>query len=116
MSGFDRTGPMGQGPRTGGGFGYCGPGAATGSFGGFRFSGGFGRGRQHRRAYVSGFGYGRWPRFWGEGYYPGVYSRVSRKEERDYLMDQIAQLKTDLEAMEDRLAMLDSDKESKVEA
>ena len=41
---------------------------------------------------------------------------MSRKEERDYLMDQIVQLKADLEAMEDRLAMLDSDKEGKVEA
>lgn len=25
MPGFDRTGPRGQGPRTGGGRGYCGP-------------------------------------------------------------------------------------------
>lgn len=24
MPGFDRTGPMGEGPRTGGGFGKCG--------------------------------------------------------------------------------------------
>lgn len=41
---------------------------------------------------------------------------MSRKEERDYLMDQIAQLKADMEAMEDRLSVLDSDKEGKVEA
>ena len=27
MPGFDGTGPMGLGPRTGGGFGFCGPGA-----------------------------------------------------------------------------------------
>jgi hypothetical protein len=30
-------------------------------------------------------------------------------------MDQITQLKADIQAMEDRLAALDSDKESKVE-
>ena len=116
MPGFDRTGPLGQGPRTGGGFGYCGSGAVAGSFGGLRSGGGFGRGRRHWRAYGGGFGYGRFPRFWGGGYYPGVYSPVSRKDERDYLMDQIAQLKADIEAMEDRLSVLDSDKEGKVEA
>jgi len=41
---------------------------------------------------------------------------VSQKEERDYLMDQIAQLKADIEAMEDRLSVLDSDKQNKIEA
>jgi hypothetical protein len=40
---------------------------------------------------------------------------VSRKEERDYLMDHIANLKADIEIMEDRLAALDSGKEGKVE-
>jgi hypothetical protein len=115
MPGFDRTGPMGQGPRTGGGFGYCGSGAGVGSFGGLRYGGGFGRGRRNWRAYGGGFGYGRGPRFWGAGYYPAVYPPVSRIEESDYLMDQIAQLKADIQAMEDRLAALDSDKESKVE-
>jgi hypothetical protein len=115
MPRFDRTGPMGQGPRTGGGFGYCGSNAGAESFGGFRSIGGFGRGRRNWRAYGGGFGYGGRPRFGGEGYYPGVYPRVSRKEERDYLMDHIANLKADIEIMEDRLAALDSGKEGKVE-
>jgi hypothetical protein len=47
MPGGDRTGPMGQGPRTGRGAGYCGgadmPGYANALPGGGR--GGFGRGR-----------------------------------------------------------------------
>jgi len=116
MPGFDRTGPMGQGSRTGGGFGYCGPNAGAGSSGGFRFVGGFGRGRRNWRAYGGGFGYGRWPEFWGEGYYPGVYSRVSGKEERDYLMDKIANLRADIEAMEDRVTALDSEMTGKAEA
>jgi len=41
---------------------------------------------------------------------------VSRKQERDYLMDQIAQFKADIEAMEDRPSVLDSDQQNKVEA
>lgn len=116
MPGFDRTDPMGQGLRTGGGFGYCGAGAVAGSFGGLRHGGGFGRGPRHWRAYDGGFGYGRFPRLWGGGYYPGVYPPVSRKQERDYLMDQIAQFKADIEAMEDRPSVLDSDQQNKVEA
>jgi hypothetical protein len=113
MPGFDRTGPMGQGPGTGGGFGYCGAGAGAGRFGGFRFAGGYGCGRQSRRAFGGEFEYGRHPGFRSEGYYPGVYPPVSRKEERDDLMDQIAKLKADLEAMEDRLAALGPDQEGK---
>jgi len=116
MPGFDRTGPMGQGPRTGGGFGYCGANAGAGSFGGFRSIGGFGRGRRNWRAYGGGFGYGRWPRFWGEGYYPKVYPAASRREERDYLMDHIADLKADIEALEDRIAALDSEMTGKDES
>jgi hypothetical protein len=116
MPGFDRTGPMGQGPRTGGGFGYCGPNAGVGYFGGFRSVGGFGRGRRKWRAYGGGFGYGGWPRFRGQGDYPGIYQPVSRKEERDYLTDSIADLKADIKAMEERLAALDADIAGKAEA
>lgn len=116
MPGFDRTGPMGEGPRTGGGFGYCGPNVGAGSFGGFGFVGGFGRGRRKWRAYGRGFGRERWPRFWGQGYYPAVYPPVSRKEERDYLMGHIAHLKADIEALEDRLAALDEDIAAKTDA
>jgi hypothetical protein len=115
MPGFDRTGPMGQGPRTGGGFGYCGPNAGVGARSGLRFTGGFGRGRRNWRAWGGGSGYGPWPRFWGQGFYPGVYPPVSPNEERDYIMDQIADLKADLAAMEDRLAALDADTAGKAE-
>jgi hypothetical protein len=54
MPGFDGTGPSGEGPMTGGGFGYCrpgrrsayGPGSASfgGRFGARRGFSGFGRG------------------------------------------------------------------------
>ena len=65
MPGFDRTGPMGQGARTGGGWGYCGPGTeATEQVpplarglgrGGAPWGGGRGRGRGGGRR---GGGYG----------------------------------------------------------
>jgi hypothetical protein len=56
MPGGDHTGPLGAGPRTGRGMGYCGgydrPGFADptpGFRGGFGFRrGGIGRGRRHR--------------------------------------------------------------------
>ncbi|MHB0959467.1 MAG: DUF5320 family protein [Pirellulaceae bacterium] len=61
MPGGDRTGPMGMGPMTGGGFGYCSGSAAAGSanraFGGGRFRGGRpgrgGRGRGWRNRFYA---------------------------------------------------------------
>jgi hypothetical protein len=41
---------------------------------------------------------------------------VSGKEERDYLMDKIANLRADIEAMEDRVTALDSEMTGKAEA
>jgi hypothetical protein len=68
MPGFDRTGPQGQGPMTGGGFGYCGAGRRRGDLsalggrdrrpgGGRGF--GPGRGRGMARGRGIGRGYGR---------------------------------------------------------
>ncbi|MCU0725548.1 MAG: DUF5320 domain-containing protein [Planctomycetes bacterium] len=54
MPGFDRTGPQGQGPRTGGGRGFCAGGAAReAGLTAPAFGGGFGRGGGR------GFGGGR---------------------------------------------------------
>jgi hypothetical protein len=110
MPGFDRTGPLGGGPRTGGGFGYCGPYAGAESYRGIGFGGNFGRGRRYRRYSGRGFGRGRGTRFWGTSDVPGFYPQVSPNEESNYLRDQIAQLKADLHAMEDRLAVLNEDR------
>ncbi|MFW6324803.1 MAG: DUF5320 family protein [Desulfovibrionales bacterium] len=60
MPGYDRTGPRGEGPMTGGGFGQCGTGrnAAGGSRG-------FGRGffcRGRGRGFGLGYGRGAGPR------------------------------------------------------
>ncbi len=65
MPGGDRTGPLGLGPRTGRGMGYCSgynrPGFMNRWFGRFGF-GRFGRGFSRGRGFGRGFGRG-W-RFW----------------------------------------------------
>ncbi len=62
MPGGDRTGPMGRGPMTGGGFGLCGGSAAAssanrpiggGRFRGSRGGGGRGRGRGWRNRFLA---------------------------------------------------------------
>ncbi len=79
MPGFDGTGPMGAGPMTGGGRGYCNP-----AFAGTRYpygrGPGYGRGfgRGAGPGFGRGMGYGRgfaWRapyRAWG-GFYPAPY-------------------------------------------
>jgi len=61
MPGFDRTGPQGQGPMTGGGFGYCGAGRRRGDLSAIGGGRGFGpgRGRGMARGRGMGRGYGR---------------------------------------------------------
>ena len=61
MPGFDGSGPLGQGPMTGGARGYCNPG-----YGG-AYGRGFGRGRGFRRGFGPGYGRGR-----GFGYGRGI--------------------------------------------
>ena len=72
----DRTGPMGYGPRTGRGYGYCSgydqpgymhPGPGMGYGGGMGWGRGWGRGFGWGR----GLGWGRAHRFWGPDYGPG---------------------------------------------
>ncbi|MBW1800313.1 MAG: DUF5320 domain-containing protein [Deltaproteobacteria bacterium] len=82
MPGFDGTGPMGWGPMTGGGRGFCSPygmssgfGYARGPFYGPRF--GFGRGGRRGRGFGGrgigwgfGPGRGRGRGFRSRGFYP----------------------------------------------
>ena len=64
MPGFDRSGPMGAGPMTGGSRGLCSPATVRdakefigGYNGGLGFHGGFGRGRGWRRGFNRGYGW-----------------------------------------------------------
>jgi len=100
MPGLDRTGPVGAGPMTGGGFGRCNPRNRAyewGSFGPGRVGRVSGRGRGYGR----GFGR-RGARFDDQGWYgpaygsyPGLYA-VSGE-------DQISMLKKEAQMMKDEL-------------
>ena len=128
MPGFDRTGPLGQGPMTGGGFGYCNPlnrGLSPGlplygvGRGGLPWGGGRGRafGGGRGRAFVGGrgrfLGFGfNYPNF---GYHP--YSQnfpVYKPEtEREYLENILSDLKEDIGRIQSRLDELATSDDSK---
>lgn len=117
MPGFDRTGPMGMGPRTGGGFGLCGPGPVVGRGAGYRGAF-FGAGRG---GYPYGGGRGR---VWGGGrrgffnapYYPGNYTPVfpadlypaSSGDELDYLKKSLTMLEDQIESVKNRIGELET--------
>ena len=75
MPGLDRTGPMGQGPLTGRGFGPCGRGL------------GFGRG------FGRGFGFRRIP-------------RITEKEEKEMLQEELEDIEAEKKEIEKRLKEL----------
>jgi len=58
MPGFDQSGPMGEGPMTGGGFGRCGAPVSEYGRAGFRAAA-WGRGMANRRGSMGGRGPGR---------------------------------------------------------
>ena len=100
----DRTGPVGAGPRTGRGLGYCGgfnapgymnPGAGRG-FGrgrGWRCFGGFGRRFRFR-----------W--FWRAPFFGGAYF----EDEAELLRQEAEILRKNLEAVEKRLSEIEKEK------
>jgi hypothetical protein len=75
MPGYDRSGPRGEGPRTGGGRGYCGRGRGAGPRLGLQRRRGFGRGRE-----------------------------FARSEESEWLAERVRLLEEELEATRRRLA------------
>jgi len=117
MPGGDRSGPMGEGPRTGRGMGYCsgyegpsytrpGPGYGYGrGFGpgfGRGFGPGFGWGRGWRhRAYATGWA--RWD------YGPAWGAPPTREDEAAFLKDQAEGLQTELDAIKRRLTELEEE-------
>ncbi|RJP81357.1 MAG: hypothetical protein C4522_05565 [Desulfobacteraceae bacterium] len=98
MPGFDRTGPMGAGPMTGGGRGRCLGGDVAYGKPFFRNRGaGLGRGM----GYGCGFGRGRW----GGPVYP-AYS-VSAGEEISRLKAEAEYMKNDLDRIHSRISDLE---------
>jgi hypothetical protein len=110
MPGYDRSGPMSGGPRTGGMRGYCNPAATANrppSFGGAGFGSGRGLGQGYRggmgRGMRCGFGRGF------SGYPPAVagpYTDGSAAE-LDGLKAQADSLRNSLEAISKRIAQLE---------
>ena len=94
MPGFDGTGPMGMGPMTGGGRGFCGPwgiGAGVRPYG-----------IPRRRGY--GYPYQAAGRF-----VPGVMpyaAQMSREQEVDFLNQQAEAMRAELKEIEARIKEL----------
>jgi hypothetical protein len=113
MPGFDGTGPRGQGPRTGGGFGFCSPGSYSCGAPGVVY--GVGRGgipRGGGRGFTFGGGRGR--RFWRRGYAPvapAYYAApapapVSPEEELAWLQQHSQAMQDQLNQMNARITEL----------
>jgi hypothetical protein len=107
MPGFDRTGPMGAGPLTGGGFGYCGKARGAGARTQLEPGRPFGRGRGAGRGF--GRGAGRCFGWWGYGYARPYDQPPGPASEKALLTDQAAQLRSELAALEGRLADLEKE-------
>ncbi|MBU1741058.1 MAG: DUF5320 domain-containing protein [Proteobacteria bacterium] len=91
MPGFDRSGPSGAGPLTGGGFGFC---AQPDSAGGHPMGMGRGMGRACRRGGC-----------WGRGFGRGM---AWNRDDVDLLEAQAQSLRRDLAAIEKELAELEA--------
>ena len=109
MPGFDRTGPMGLGPMTGGRRGLRNP-ARAGYGRGFAGTFGFGRGMGLCRGFRGGFGrgmgrgFGRG--FWNQPPYYPAYEQ-SPEDELNMLKAEANSLKKSLEMINQRVAELE---------
>jgi len=119
MPGFDGTGPMGAGPMTGGGWGYCNPAgrySGTPRYGlGRGLRGGFGRGMGGRgRGLGRGYGWrGAYAPGWGRtaAPYAGPYGApypLNADDEMVMLRDEANAIKNELDAINKRIEELQS--------
>ncbi|MBN1794008.1 MAG: DUF5320 domain-containing protein [Candidatus Omnitrophica bacterium] len=117
MPGGDRTGPMGMGPMTGRGAGYCAgysmpgymnPVSGRGAFG---FGRGWGRGFGRGRGMGRGFGW-RWaayPYGYGYPYSPAPYAaEVTPQQEADMLKAQARVMQDEINVLNQRINELES--------
>jgi len=113
MPGYDRTGPMGAGPMTGGVRGRCHP-ATVGTVPAYTGGHGYGRGLGLRRGFRGGFGLdmGR-GRGFGKGrrWYPsaaGAEYPIDPARETDILKADADYLQKSLEAINKRIETLEN--------
>ena len=105
MPGFNRTGPAGAGPMTGGGRGFCGSGATA--YNPRQF---WGVGRGSRRGCGRGFGWGYGFRTLQGSAYPPVSGYAPQADfgaEMQNLKSRADILKTELDRIENRISELD---------
>jgi uncharacterized protein DUF5320 len=113
MPQFDRSGPMGAGPMTGGRRGFCNP--ATRDYEGQFFGApGFGRGMGLGRGFRGGFGPGVGRAFGRRGwdrpsYYPAV--EQNPEEELNMLKAEANSVKNSLDMINRRIAELEKSSE-----
>lgn len=121
MPGLNRTGPLGEGPRTGRGLGLCNPrsrglatqfawGAGRGlGFGrGRGFGRGFGPGMSWGRGYGRGFGWRRSGAPWSTGYAPAYPPETLEPgEEVEILRSEADSLKNALDQIKKRIEKLE---------
>jgi hypothetical protein len=98
MPGLNRTGPMGEGPMTGGRRGLCGSGAGIPDPYAYGGGYGYGRGMGFRR----GFGGGR-GRMAGRGFGSGVAPAAVGRNYSMSKADEMAMLRADADAMKNSL-------------
>lgn len=116
MPGFDRTGPSGAGPMSGGARGFCNP-AATGYRSSMYGGAGFGRGMGLGRGFRGGTGWrmkGGFGRRYG-GYQPAYFNpnpyAMDAVSELDILKAQADSYKSTLDAINKRMAELKNSSE-----
>jgi len=103
MPGFDRSGPLGQGPMTGRGLGLCGGAAQVPA--GVGFARGVGRGGRPwggGRGFAFGGGRGRFGPDYGWGYAPPAAPG------NEALQAEAEGLQAEIKALKERLAKLES--------
>jgi len=121
MPGFDRTGPMGAGPKTGRGLGYCTPGGGStyGAFGvgrgGLPWGGGRGRAWGGGRGKWFDSGRGSYPPSIYPMQYGGSYIPHSPSDEAKFLKDQLEGLREEMKATENRIKEIESEEKKKDE-
>lgn len=115
MPGLNGTGPLGQGSRTGGGFGVCPPGAGPGAYapvygvgrGGIPRGGGMGRARVGGRGWW-GRVYSAWRGFSPASYYGPAPAGADPADEAGLLRQRVVSLEEELQAVRERLRTMES--------
>jgi len=112
MPGGDRTGPIGLGPRTGRGAGYC-SGSSTPGY--MNPGPGFGRGFGRARGLGRGF-WGRGRDYWRRGFYDPynrplfydfvTYPQPSKEDEKAYLEETLKNLEEEIKNLRNRIQEL----------